>query len=348
MVWKDAGVRRAFMDEIARGLRLTPGPEGWGRVTSSVVVRAGGAGLLKRYGGSMVALLQDVYPEWSSEQLAEKRKRPQGYWKDAANRRRFMDRVKERLGVREAADWRRLSVETMRLLGGSSLLWHYNNSLTALLRDVYPEEVLDERCTRKCVSRSYWDSEEKQMQFLEHVAGEFGIVREEDWRRVTRKALVAMGGAGLLSRHESVASALQCIGERARESGRGGALAVCGTAEASIARWRPTVPRDHWQCADNVRAFLEGAATQLDVKEVEDWGRVSTQQLKAIPGGAGLLRFHSLPKALAMAFPGLVLKRPQGQGVRAAQRNLRQRVADLFHCADGEVRSSSTGVCIKL
>mmetsp|Transcript_526 Transcript_526/g.1844 ORF Transcript_526/g.1844 Transcript_526/m.1844 type:complete len:320 (+) Transcript_526:385-1344(+) len=296
--------------------------------------RQGGSALLLRH-GSVFAALQAAYPEL---ELFEHECRPMvsaAYWEKAEHRRRFMDGVRAQLGVREAADWRKLTVVRLRELGGSSLLWRYNGSVAALLRDVYPGEAGDERRARRHLSRAYWDDVERQLAFLEEVAKDFAVTRPEHWRRVTRKAIVALGGGGLLSRYATAADALRALGKEARERGRGGAVAMCGVGAESVASWRPTVPPEHWRSPENLRRFFADAAPALGVRKAEDWTRVSVAQVKSVPGGAGMLRSSSLGAALALAFPGVSLAR--GHKVGAAQRLLRSRLEALFH-ASGPAR----------
>ncbi len=71
--WSNTENQRNFMDLIAKKLSITE-YDGWKHVTKTVIERNGGAGLVRRYNGSMTKLLETVYPEHQWDQMKTIRK----------------------------------------------------------------------------------------------------------------------------------------------------------------------------------------------------------------------------------------------------------------------------------
>lgn len=74
----------------------------------------------------------------------------------------------------------------------------------------------------------------------------------------------------------------------------------------SQAEWlRGPVPKAYWTFPEHRRRYLHWAARQLRLRRYEDWYRVTTQQLRRLPGGASLLNacHGSLFAAVSEAFP---------------------------------------------
>lgn len=78
----------------------------WYYVSRKDIIQQGGAPLLRRY-GTMGKALEAMYPDyaWDPVRIAEAGARaPVGYWNDIANHRQFLDRMGERLGIKEVGN----------------------------------------------------------------------------------------------------------------------------------------------------------------------------------------------------------------------------------------------------
>jgi hypothetical protein len=139
------------------------------KVKLSDVQNNGGAGLLDRYGNSLVKALASVYPEkdwlgWKFQQV------PRGYWNDIGNQRKFFEEIAKELNVQNAEDWLKISATQVKDLGGSGLLSnHYNNSVVKALEAVYPEK------------KSVFDKKLRHREILDKEAQRLGITNHADW-----------------------------------------------------------------------------------------------------------------------------------------------------------------------
>lgn len=105
-LWKSRQNRRRYMDWLARQLDLK-GPDGWYSVTQKDFLRHCGNNFLKLYGGSPCLAVMDVYRNrtWNEWMFARV---PVGYWQKKENRKRYMNWLSRKLGMKKPGDWTRI------------------------------------------------------------------------------------------------------------------------------------------------------------------------------------------------------------------------------------------------
>lgn len=287
--WDNRGNRVHFMEGLATALGVEK-LEDWKNVGREQVRERGGGGLLAKFDNSMHRLLADVFPHRSPLEAASCRpRRPQGYWGVAENRRRFLEEVRKEEAIGEAREWCKVTTRDIRRHGGQALLNYHNGSLRAALAEAFPLEDWDSVLSGGMGrSKRHWDSLANQRSFLEDVARRHGVRRPEEWRRVRREAIVSAGGSALLAKHASVFDALST---------------VFPEHEWNRVLCRPVVPPGYWDCADNVRGFLELLRSEAHVTSQEDWYRISGEEVGRLHGGS-LLKKMTLLDALRIAYPG--------------------------------------------
>eukprot|EP01114_Cavostelium_apophysatum_P021760 TRINITY_DN7678_c1_g1_i3.p1 TRINITY_DN7678_c1_g1~~TRINITY_DN7678_c1_g1_i3.p1 ORF type:complete len:362 (-),score=85.74 TRINITY_DN7678_c1_g1_i3:265-1350(-) len=141
--WSSLQNRRKFFDDLAHRLNIKSF-EDWYNVSEADVSQNGGAGLLRsHYNGSHVKALVAIYPEhdWQPWRFA---KTPVDYFVDVENQRLFMNHVAKLKNVKHSNDWKHVSKEFIRSVGGESLLIRYKGSLLSMLQKIFPEEIFDE------------------------------------------------------------------------------------------------------------------------------------------------------------------------------------------------------------
>lgn len=311
--WSVPGNRRAFLEEFAatNGIQTLAD---WSRASQRDIIAAGGAGLLHRFGNSLSALLQDVYP---SPSIAMGRRRPRGYWAAPDNRRAFLEQVAHTCQLSSPDDWRALTQCKVREAGGHGLLSFFKGSMTNMIVDSFPEmeEALAARRHRH--PRGHWLARATRRQFLLQVAEGMGLDTSsaQGWHGLTSTAVRDAGGGGLLAAYRgSLHAAL--------------ADTFPGMGMDDPASCRQVMPRGHWDDTEatlnRAAAFVCLAAERLSLKSPDDWYRASTAQMREVPGCA-VLRKVSLIDALTHAFPEVRWEadRLGSRTKRSAQRGLR-------------------------
>lgn len=209
--WNSPANCRAFLLHVLHSLHAPgelpsngPPASAWKRVSAEEIVQRGGSGLLKRH-GSVITALRYCFPE---EEFYEPECRPavrKGYWDDADKRREFFARLSSTFGIETPQDWRRVSVKDVRDAGGGQLLARYPSMHEALL-DCLEESTpgkagaWDAVSCRKHVPRGFWQSEENVKAFMAKVERTYAIERPEDWYRLSKAQLYALGGSTLFKK----------------------------------------------------------------------------------------------------------------------------------------------------
>jgi hypothetical protein len=103
-------------------------------------VKAGGRGLLNRYGNSFQKALHKCFPEHSlhSWQFAFVHK---NFWKEWDNVVRFVKWVEEKLGIKSPDEWAYITTREICRLGGWTLLKSY--SIEEIINKVYGDKKLN-------------------------------------------------------------------------------------------------------------------------------------------------------------------------------------------------------------
>lgn len=313
--WDDKAARRAAMDDIGRWHGVEK-PADWARVTTQMAVAAGGGTLLNMYGTSLRAALEDLYPEHEGSEMRPAGRRPRQYWLEKRHRREYLDSIASQVGVKEPSDWMDVSCGKVRLLGGGGLLNVFNGSLQEALKDAYPEA--EEAWTaRKVHGQGYWDSIENQRAFVKSLEQKLGLQTPSDWKKVTQKDVIHLGGRSLLGKH-------------------GGSLfavleAVYGE-EVSAAEARSWMPKGYWAAKANRREFMDKLSEQLGIKSLEDWRTVTTDQVKQL-GGSGVLQHYG---GMAEALTDLYAHGSETAALAAL--TCRRVLPATFWADDGNVR----------
>lgn len=228
--------------------------------------------------------------------------------------------VGAKLGVAQPRDWASVRVEDFRKAGGSVVLRQFGHSLTALLEATFPAGEMAELRKRR---QGHWEAAENRRSFVRELARKMGLRTPADWRAVSYRDFAARGGAGVLSKTGgSVHTALLETFAPREEDKEEWAAELC----------RPQVPRGHWEAEENVRRLMERIRSRHRPQSLDDWMRISKEQLHELHG-AGLLQVMSLAEAVLLAFPdeawGTSAGR-EGFAKKASQRHLKVVLATIF------------------
>lgn len=315
--WDSLEKRRAFLESAAAAVG------GWEQLSAREVRRLGGGGLIGLY-GSLSAVMNETY----SDIPAGARVRvPHGTWKEDKNLRALLLSVKERLGVKDAADWAGVTHSDMKRREWRALQKRYGTLLDAI-RSLSPQEAeeaeraMAERGKRQRVKRGHWRKRENIRRFLESFAEKKGFSPTDvtAWAAVRTQEISKAGGGGILVAHKgSLKNALK--------------EALGGDWEDESYRRRS---RTDWSSDEEVSRHVREVGARLRLQCPEEWARVSIAQLRDA-GATGLLQRMPLIDAVAMAYPHFdrvhleqLRKGRKGAGRKAAQHTLFRLVSSLL------------------
>lgn len=193
--WKIRRNHRAYMKWLAAQLNIRR-PDDWYRVTNKDFTRHKGGAFLLEYRSTVSAAVMACHPRYPwKEWLFDKT--PKKFWKSTANRRRYMDWLGERIGVRQPDDWYAVTVNDFKAHRGRQFLKLYRNSPLAAVKHLYPDHDWQEwRFAR--VPFGYWRKAKNRRRYIQWLGEQLGIKKQADWRQVRRSDFLRLCGGGLL------------------------------------------------------------------------------------------------------------------------------------------------------
>src|SRR5689334_15632485 len=128
-----------------------------------------------------------------------------------------------------------------------------------------------------CARKDFWRDAKNQRVFTEWAGTQLAVHKPEDWYKITVGEFINIGGGGLLNNHHhgSLASLLQKV-----------------FPEVNWQRWKFTqVAKRFWEDTRNRKNFIDDVAHKLGVKTLNDWYKVTGEQVTT-EAGSGLLQTH--------------------------------------------------------
>lgn len=304
--------------------------------------------LSEYYEGSIVVALQSLYPEhsWQPWRFQEESV-PLRFCDSMAAQKKFMDWLGSELGIVKMDDWYKVTKFDIASRGGGRLVNKYGGSPSKLLFEVFPDHDWAIWKFRN-LPPGYWDSLENQRSFMDRLAKKLHIGKLEDWYKVTGDTIEKNGGARVLDRYgNSVSMLLQAVfpehewvfKARAAKKPRIEDQKFFDSKEiVAESPAQRKVPKGYWEDPNNLKEFMEWLGKELYIKKLEDWYRVSMNQIRQLAPTTAFKKY-GIWKVLEQVYPSHSWdpKAKEGFGAaKAAQRMLAIRVRELF--PNSEVR----------
>jgi hypothetical protein len=254
--------QRHCFDQIAKKLGIDPTqPDQWHAVARSDIERRGGRGILHFYGRSLSRALQCIYPEHATSLPIG---RP--VWKSKETQREFFEKIAKELGVdtSKPEQWKAIKVSDILARGGFSVLSHHRGSFSNAIRALYPEHNLK--------PRPRWQVKEVQKKYFDAFAEARNLDPSStaDWYKVQTTHVLKDGGAVILRHYKGCLSkALETL-----------------YPELDWQPWKFVggVPKRFWRSVSNVEKYMRWLETELNVVTLDDWYKVSNDQIKKKSG----------------------------------------------------------------
>jgi hypothetical protein len=131
--WDQRANRRRYLDWLGRqlGFKRT---DDWHLLSTQQLRRWYGRSLLKKFRNSRVAFLEEYLPEGDWKEWLF-RKSPNGFWRQRANRRRYLDWLGQQLGFKRPEDWAHLRASDVLRHRGKGLLKQFQFRIAPLVRE---------------------------------------------------------------------------------------------------------------------------------------------------------------------------------------------------------------------
>lgn len=279
--WRKPENRRRYLDWLGQRQGYER-PEDWYQLTNRILNENQGHGLLL-FHGSNIRVVKAYMPDYPFKEWLFSRA-PVGFWDDPVNQRRYLEWLGEELGFEDQEDWYRFDARSLTRNHGDKLIGLYDGSPSAVLRAVFPEYDWKEWLFAT-LPNQFWADPDNVMAYMEWLGEQLDFKEPEDWYQVTTWDFQVRRGASLLGKFGGSPSQLVKFFFQDRE----------------YWEWlMPRTPRGFWQSRENCGRYLEWLGERLGVVELEDWYRVTADDVEANHGGTilsvhggltGLLRY---------------------------------------------------------
>jgi hypothetical protein len=272
--WDDPRNRRRYMRWLGEQLGFST-TEDWYKVTHADIRANQGSGLMSRFRGSRVALLQDCFPrhEWK-EWLFDQTSRD--FWRSRENRRKYMEWLGVQLGFQSPDDWYRVTLGDIRSHNGSGLDSLYGHSPAAMVMGCLPGHDWKEWLFG-WAPVGFWKRKSNRLRYLRWLEGEMGIAGPEDWYRVTQGDFVRESGSALIRDYY------------------GGSVVAAAKELYPDYDWQEWMfaglPRHFWKKRSNRKRYLKWLAGRMGIRRASDWLAIRWRDLQPY-GGLHLLRTY--------------------------------------------------------
>ena len=279
----------------------------WNLVTKQQIESFGGASLFKKYSLCDLKCLGFPDGDFNSQ-------KPSGYWNDKQNILQFLNDLGVRLQLTSFDDWNLLTWKQIESMGGSSLLNKY--SLYEIKCMAFPDgEFKFHPPPRSFKPAGFWENENNVLSFLDDIKRYYNLCTPNDWNSLTKKQITSFGGSRLLTRLSMFEiKSLAC-------------------PEGKLIFTPSPKPPRYWDHNDNVIKFLHELRCKLKLKTLEDWLRLSKNQIIA-HGGDGLALKYSMHQIIQLADQcfdfGYVANISNSKSKRSSQRWLFLQMKQLF------------------
>eukprot|EP00026_Physarum_polycephalum_P001094 Phypoly_transcript_01095.p1 GENE.Phypoly_transcript_01095~~Phypoly_transcript_01095.p1 ORF type:complete len:1190 (+),score=164.67 Phypoly_transcript_01095:101-3670(+) len=299
--WNSLKNRREFFDKFAALENFDPlVAENWYSVKREAIYsQKGYLALVLHYHRDYISALLHVYPDVG---LVRDKFASWNYWREAANRRNFFNKIAESRSFDPLApeNWYPFTQRQISELedGPAVLHYHRNNFITALTQ-LYPKIGLNKNLFHEV----YWGEEKNRRNFFDQIAkeAEFDPLVAENWYWLPRaKIMEFKDGATVLSYHKNdYTLALRQL------------YPQIGIIRAKFRRV------SFYRVKRNRRKFFDNVATKLgfDPLNAANWYTISRQSIYAFKDGTTVLGFYknNLSHALKKIYPNMQFEKTKSQ-----------------------------------
>eukprot|EP00026_Physarum_polycephalum_P004215 Phypoly_transcript_04232.p1 GENE.Phypoly_transcript_04232~~Phypoly_transcript_04232.p1 ORF type:complete len:701 (+),score=132.74 Phypoly_transcript_04232:83-2185(+) len=327
-VWDDVQVRREYMQYLGEKLNIKNMAD-WYKVSAKDFSENDGDGLLSVYDRSVGQTIVGILCEhqWEIWRFPSPNIRD-----NRATMVNYMKYLGDKLGFTEMEDWYRVRAQDFYDNAGAPLVHRYKH-LSALVSAAFPDHAwLPWKFTN---IKRLWDEKEIRVKFMTQLAEKLNYTTPDDWYQLTQDDLRKHGGTSLLKFYNGSPSAVvaatfpekdwvayrfKAIPKRIKNQIGESALvrppvpANSGNTPvvenppptpllSSLAELPPSGIGENENSRELRKAFAH-LETQLGITRVDDWYRVSADQIqKHVRATRTYIERMGLPALLRMVYP---------------------------------------------
>jgi len=269
--WEVPQNQRSYLDFVGKELGVNT-IEDWYNIHVEDLQKKGGV-LLPVFGNNLMWMLKGVYTDhtWINWKFTKLQRPP---WQVGESQEGYLNLLGKELGVKKMDDWYKITAESIKRKGGHSILSKFGGSGSKMLQAVFStHKWLPWKFAKLPVG--WIDKIENQKWYMEWLGGELGYKTMDDWYALTEDDFMKRGGSTLINRFELSPPKLI-------------------THVYPNHDWLPwkfrVVPKGWWLSHENNRTFLDWLGKLLNIKTMEDWYKVPSDDIVKNYGATLILK----------------------------------------------------------
>jgi aromatic ring-cleaving dioxygenase len=263
--------------------------EDWYKITSDVINKNYGSGLIKWYKGSPSLFLKSVFSEynwleWKFTQTS------QHFWKDIENHKKYAIWLGEILEYKNMDDWYKLTSDVIsNNYGGGLIGSYYKMSPYLFLKSVFPH--YNWLGWKFSVSPyNFWNFKTEK-QYAIWLGETLGYKNMEDWYGISRKLIIDNFGGGYIL---------------AKYNGSPSLFIKSVFPEYNLLEWKFLVTNKYfWEDVENHKKYAMWLGEILGYKNMDDWYKITSEVISNNYGSTLVInRYNGSPSLfLKSVFP---------------------------------------------
>lgn len=210
------------------------------------------------------------------------------FWTYVENRRAYFHWLGRQLRIRKPEDWYEVRSAAIIRLGGAAFFKYYGRNIFNVVSELMPEHQWHEWCFRR-VPPGFWDDRNNRCRYLDWLGEKLDFQEPEDWYQLSYGDVERNRGSALLQKFDGSVVALVCD---------------C-MPQYEWKEWFFSVAGESfWGDPKNRRRYLDWLGEELGFNKIEDWYRLTSNDLNQYRGYGLCRMFNSSPYAVVKAhFP---------------------------------------------
>ena len=278
--FKELKQQRQKMQKIAKKLSIKS-LDDWLLIRPSKFITKGGKDILNYYSNDMQNLLKTLYPNYnfSFDKISLHNFYVNKFFQSQKNQLNFLENLFYEFKLTTLEDWTKISGNKIRKNGGKSLLsFYYNNNIKEMFLILYPNYPWDfAKFSPQFSSISF------QLNFFNQLFYKLKLNSLDQWIDITKKKIIQNGGYKILSIYSNDLQKL-------------------------LTTIYPNFPWNFDQSfllLDNQRKFFDYLFKKFNLKDKNDWSKISRYRISNFKDGRRLLALYSfnLKNLLTTLYP---------------------------------------------
>lgn len=278
------------------------------------VIDNGGASILRHF-----PILKDLilfhFPDQLDHFFKLGGNMPKYFWSDVNNQRKFLDYFAKKNNINGPADWYNISRKDIENAGGRSLFDYYLSLFDALCK-IYPDNSWNIFIDRKRVTKNFWKETKNHRDFFDFVQKKLNLSNIEDLCKVSAQQIKDLGGQRVLLHYNSVFHAIE---------------EIYPDVSWDVYK-RISLPQQFWDSKENIFKFIKKLEEVYCINEMDDWYRISREQIVRCKGSRLLQKYGNLISILQVVYPDYSWDENRMKNIskRATQRWMFLCISKLF------------------